>query len=465
MANNKNLAPRLLELVGGKENVSEVLHCMTRLRFTLKDAGLAKLEDIKATEGVLGAQNISGELQIIIGAGVETVYNEIVKLTGVKATAAIQENLDPELVSKKKGFKGAMDSFFSALSAIFTPLVPVFIVVGIFNTVAILLGPQFFNVIEEGSNLYNNFYFVAQAIIYFLPVLVAYTAARRFQANPIISMVLAFVLLYPGFVDLIDAGTAYTIFGIPVPAVTYSSTVIPMILIPFVQSYVEKLLNKIIPNIIKVIVIPCGTILIMLPLALCVLGPVGYYIGTGLGAILFKLYAVAGPVETMLYGAIGVIGIAFGITRPIFFIALMTLFSAGVEYAVMPMSMVLVNWVAMGTVLGYIIKSKTAKTRQFGITCLASNFLGGVSEPSIFGIILPNRKLLISTVVGGALSGLYAGLMHVGYYNFGPSNFLGVIGFIGAESANLVHGCIAAGIALVSSCVCTVLLYREKETV
>lgn len=463
MSKSSKLASSLLESIGGKQNVSDVFHCMTRLRFNLKDASLANLEEIKKIEGVLGVQIVSGEIQVIIGAGVESVYNDIITMTGLAESAALSENLDPELAPKVKGFKGFFVNLFNVFSACFSPLVPLFVAIGIFNMVAVLIGPQFFKLVTEDSSIYKNFYFVAQSILYFMPILVAYTAARRFKSNPLIAIALAGMMIYPKFIEMVTAGAPYTVYGIPVMMIDYSGSIIPIMLVVWIQSYVEKLLNKYIAEVVKVILIPCGTILIMLPLALCLLGPAGNFIGVGLGKLLYGLYAVAGPVATLVYGAIAVIGIALGFTRPIFFIAMTGLFANGVEYAIMPMSMVYLNWVVMGTVLGYIVKAKGAKERQFGITCLASNFLGGVSEPSIFGIIFNNRKLLLSGIVAGAAAGLYSGIMKVGYYAFGPSNFLGVIGFLGGEQSNFINGCIASGIGLVVAFLVTLFVYREKK--
>lgn len=463
MNKSSKIALSLLDLVGGKQNVSDVFHCMTRLRFNLKDASLVDLEEIKKVEGVFGAQVVSGEIQIVVGAGVESVYNEVIAITGLTETAAINENLDPDMATETKGLKGFFIGLFNVFSASFSPLVSVFVVVGIFNMIAVLLGPQFFNLVTEESDLYKNFYYVGQAILYFIPVLVAYTTARRLKANPLISMTLAGILLYPGFVEIVNSGTAYTVYGIPATLVDYSQSIIPIMLIVWVQSYIEKLLNKYIPEVIKVIVVPCGTIAIMLPLALCILGPAGTFLGIGLGKLLYGLYSVAGPVAIMLFGAIVVLGTALGFLRPIFFIAMTALFANGVEFLIMPMSMVFLNWIVMGTTLGYVIKSVSAKDKQFGITCFASNFLGGVSEPSIFGIILNNRKLLIPCTIAGIAVGLYSGIMKVGYYAFGPTNFLGVIGFLGGEQWNFIHGCIAAGIGFIGSLLVTLLVFPGKD--
>ena len=256
----------------------------------------------------------------------------------------------------------------------------------------------------------------------------------------------------------------YTVFGIAVPNIAYGSQLLPVLLIVWVQSYIEKFLNKYIPKAINVLVVPFGTIVLLLPLGLCVLGPLGYHIGSLLCRGVLALYETAGPVETMAVCALVPFMTAFGIGKPIFFACLSILMSEGVEFAYMPIAMVLNNWMIMGCCFGYIIKTKSGEKKQYGITSLAANFLGGVSEPTLFGIILPNRRTFFPLIVGGAASGLYLGLMKVGYYAFGPSNFLGVIGFVNPNGGtNFVHGCIASGIAFVVTFIMMLVTYKEED--
>ena len=271
------------------------------------------------------------------------------------------------------------------------------------------------------------------------------------------------MLIYPDFVSLVGEGASYTVYGIPAAAIEYSSSLIPIMLIAWIQKYIEKFLNKYIPDVIKVILIPCGTIAIMLPLSFCILGPIGNYLGVGLGNLIFGLYDIAGPLETTLFGAFCVILTGTGISRPIFFIAMTTLFAAGQESAVMPIAMVINNFIVMGLDLGYIIKTKSAKKKQFGITCFISSVLGGVSEPSIFGIIFNNKRAMLTTIIAGAISGLYLGIMNVTYYSFGPSNILGVVGFFGGTQMNFIHGCIAAGIGFIAALIVMLLIYHDEK--
>ncbi len=459
MSKYKEIAVNVLEQIGGKENVSNIFHCMTRLRFNLKDNGLVNEEAIKSINGVLGLHVDNGEIQIIIGPAVENVYNEMLKLTGIDRTAMIEENLDSK---KEFSVKVFFADVINSISACMNPLVPVFVLLGMINVIAALIGPQFLNLVTTDSNIYTNFYNVGQAIIYFLPVLIAVTASKKFKCNTYISLVLAGILLYPNFAELLNTGT-YTVFGIPAPAVAYSGSVIPIMLIVFAQGYVEKFINKMISDVVKVLLVPLLTVLVMLPIALCVLGPLGQYIGIGLAGAIMWLRQVAGPVETMLVAAFVPFMTAFGIGRPLFFVCLTTLLTTGSEFAYMPIAMVINNWLAMGVAIGFFLKSKNANNKQLGLTCFAANFLGGVSEPTLFGILLPNKKTYLPVIIGGGLAGLYLGFMNVGLYQFGASNFLNVMAFIGGDANNFLHGCIASGIAFVVTAALTFIMYKDEQ--
>jgi PTS system beta-glucosides-specific IIC component len=202
----------------------------------------------------------------------------------------------------------------------------------------------------------------------------------------------------------------------------------------------------------------------MLPVSFIVLGPLGNYVGVALTNGVIALRVIAGPLETMVVTALMPFLTAFGIGRPIFFACMTILMSTGQEYAFMPIAMVLNNWIIMGLSLGYMVRSKNLQQKQLGVTCFASNFLGGVSEPALFGILLPNKKLFLPVIIGGALGGLYLGIMNVGYFQMGASNFLSVMGFVGGEgSSNFIHGCIASGICLVATFASTLILFKEEK--
>ena len=463
MGKYHDLCATIIEKIGGKENLTNAFHCMTRLRLNLKDKSLVDKEGITKTKGVLGINDDASGLQIIIGTDVDNVYKEFIAMTGLEETAKIDENLEDDF-KKQLSIKSIFNAIVNAFGAIMNPLVPTFVLLGVFNTVAVLIGPSFLNLVAEDSDLYTNFYYVGQAILYFLPVLLAYTASKHFKCNIYISLVLAFILVYPDFISAVTSETGYTIYGLGVTSVTYTSTVLPIILVVWIQSYVEKLVDRISPSALKVLLVPFLTVATMLPLEYVVLGPLGTIVGEALSSAVIKLREVAGPVETTLYAALLPFIGMFGISRPIFFVAMANFFANGSEFAVMPISMVISNFMYIGVVLGFILKTKDSAKKQAAIAGAISNALGGVSEPSFYGVILPNKKLWLPLAISGAIGGLLCGIFNVGYYQFGPSNLLGVIGFISAENpSNMLYGTISAIAALVAGFVLVLFMYKEDK--
>ena len=465
MSKNADTAQAILTRVGGKANVVNAYHCMTRLRLTLKDNSKVEQEALKKLPGVMGLYDNNGEIQVILGPAVDNIYEEFVKISGVHHEDAIPENEDPELTEKPKITpKSILKGILNAFSASISPLIPLFVVIGMANVVAAIIGPTLLNLVSDTDPLYTNFYYIGQAILYFLPILLAMTSSKFFGTNRFISVALACIMLYPDMLTAIAGETGYTVYGITAPNVTYSGQIIPILLVVWVQSYVEKFLNKFVPNALKVLLVPFGTVAIMLPLEMCFLGPLGFNIGALLCGAVLGLYQVAGPVETTIVCAVVPFLTAFGVSRPIFFACLTTLMTTGVEFAYMPIAMVINNFIVMGCCTGYLIKTKSKEQKQYAITSLVANALGGVSEPTLFGIILPNPKTFLPIIIGGAVSGLYLGIMKVGYYSFGPSNVLSVIGFVSAEnSANFINGCIAAALAFVVTLVAMLVLYKDKD--
>lgn len=460
----KQLSKEIIKHVGGKDNIENVFHCMTRLRLNLKDDGLFDTEAIEQLEGVMGV-NIDGrEFQIIIGPVVADIYDYVLELTGLQRMETIDEQLDDVSVQQEKSLKILFDHIVNIFSSCMNPLVPIFVLLGMLNVISTLIGPGFLNIVSTDSNIYYNFYWAGQTILYFLPILIAIPAARTFKTNIYLSVVLSCILLYPDLVNLMNEGGNYTVFGIPVINVTYSSSVIPIMLIIWAQKYVEKFINRFTPDILKVIIEPLLTLLIMMPIALCALGPIGNEIGVWLSNFILWLYATAGPVETMIVSGLMAWITAFGIGRPIFFICMNMLLTSGVEFAYMPFAMMIGNCASWGVALGYAIKSKKPKAKQLGITSFVASFLGGVTEPTLFGILLPNKKTYFPQFIGAGVAGLYCGLFHVGMYQFGTSNILGVLGFMGGDSVmNMVNGCVACVIAFGLTFILMMLKYQDEK--
>lgn len=289
MADNKKLATEILEKVGGKENIEFLVHCMTRLRFNFKDKGLVNQKEIEEIPGVLGTMVQNGQFQIIIGETVPDVYEEICKLAGIAQEKAIDENLDENIGKKKFSFA----SIFEVFSAVFAPVVTAFAGAGILKGLLTLCTNYGWMATDTGLYLILNA--AADSVFYFLPFILAYTSAKKFKTNEVMALIIAGIYMYPTVLN--NAGTQASLFGLNFYLVKYSASVIPILLSVWLMSYVYRWLTKISPSFLRVVIVPVGTLLIMAPLSLVVIGPLGYNIGIYLGDLIYSLFGLSPLVD------------------------------------------------------------------------------------------------------------------------------------------------------------------------
>lgn len=455
-------AAKLLELVGGKGNVSSVTHCMTRLRVRMKDESLAHVEEIDTVEGVIGTQKNTGELQIIIGPKVDDVYQDFIKIGDFKLEIPIIENMDGE---QKKTFKSIMNTVFGALTGCISPVVYAFITMGMFKSISAIFGPSMLGLFTAESDIYILLEGISSAITYFIPFLLAYSASIKLGANTTISLVLAAILVSPTITGIATAGEPFKVFGLfPMTLVNYTSSFLPIIMIVAVQVYVEKFLNKVIPSILKAVFIPTLTVAIMTVLGLCVLGPVGQWLGTGLADVVMWLSESAGWLEGALICGLYVFLVAFGLGGPVF-LATFTIYTAtGTDYLYFPF-MVIYGMVLVGVSLGYVIKSKNADEKQTGLVALTSQLIGGVSEPTIYGILFRNKICLCVEIIAATIAGFYCGLTHTAVSALTMS--VPVVGpflsFSGISNANMINGCISAIVGFLLGFIGVLLFFKEEK--
>ena len=431
MADNKKIAQDILPLVGGKENVTLAQHCMTRLRLTLKDDSKADTAALKAVAGVAGSQFSGGQLQIIIGTNVGKVYDEFLALTGLSAEAAIDENLDkPE---KKKSF---IDGLFGYISGAMTPVLPALIAAGLVKTVLAVFGPQLLGIITEGSDLYTLLTFVGDAGMYFLPVFLAVGAANKLKANWAVAVYIAVIMLHPTFVGMAAEGASFTVFGIPCSVQNYSSSFMPIMLAVWVMSYVERFFKKYVPDALQVLVVPFGTVLIMTPVTLCALGPIGAFCSTYICNAVTGLYDVVGPLATMIIGGL-FLPLVFTGMHGMFYVYLFTTFPMlGYDAFFLP-GVVASSWAIAGAFLACMVRFKNKENKSFAASSFVTWLIGGVGEPFMFGILIRNRKLLVASLAGGAISGLVAGLTGLTAHVLAANNGIyGLFAFLGGSAWN-----------------------------
>ena len=279
--NYNNLAREILQAVGGINNISSVTHCMTRLRFTLKDSSIPKDDEVKKIEGVLGVVRAGGQYQIIIGQTVPKVYETLLKLGNGKiaGSAPIDENLDANAQKEKMTFKRGFNIVLNKVAGSLTPTIPILITAAMFKMLAAICGPKILNITPNSSDLYKLFTLVGDAGFYFFPVFLGYTSAKQFKTSPMLGMLMGAILLDPNLVKIVTAGKPFTVYGIPMALTNYGNTLIPILLSVWIMSYVERFFKKYVPTSLSTVFVPTLTIAVMIPITLCVLGPLGGFLG------------------------------------------------------------------------------------------------------------------------------------------------------------------------------------------
>lgn len=437
----KKTAQQILKEVGGAGNVSHLTHCVTRLRFNLKSMDNVDEQKIKNISGVVGVVNKGGQFQVIIGPDVPVVYAEITKL-GDFGTAKSESAPEPE---EKKGI---VNLILDTVAGIFSPIMGIIAGAGMIKALLSIL--VLFNAIDTSGTLYYFLSFIADASYYFLPIFLAASAAKKFHCNMQMAMLMGAILLHPKFGDLSSTyDGVVTVLGLPVRLATYSSSVIPIILIVFALSYVEKFVERITPKVIKFIARPLLTILIMAPISFVVLGPLGGIVGDGLVAVLLSIEKIAPWILPTVIGAFMPFLVMTGMHYSLLPAYVNSLSALGYETIIGPGN--LPSNIAQGAAaLCVAVKTKNKEFRQLSVSGGVTALLG-VTEPALFGVNLRLKKPLIATTIGGGLGGLYAGITGVQRFGGGGAGLAAIGLYVGEDPKNVINALIAAGIAFVAT--------------
>lgn len=446
----KDLAKKIVDGVGGNENVNTLGHCQTRIRFTLKDESKRDKTGLVGLTGVINVIESGGQIQVVIGPHVTDVYEEVAKLVKLDNSVNNEE-------TKKK--QNPLSSLIDFISGTFNPLIPAIAGSGMLKALLALL--VLFKVITNESQTFYVLSFMADTIFYFFPFLIAGSAARKIKANPYVAMVLAGVLLHPNLLQLVAEGEAVNIFFLPMKLVSYGSSVVPILLIVFLQKHIEKVLNKVIPDAVKILFVPLFTILISGIAGLTLLGPIGSFVGDYLAIAFGWMNANLGWATTAIFGGIFPILVMFGIHHSIVPLSIAQFTTMGTENILGPGSMI--SNIAQGVaalVVGFRTKDKAMKqiATSSGITGLM-----GITEPALYGVTLPKKYPLVAAMIGGAAGGLYAGLMGVVRYATGASGLAAIPLYIGEEMRHVVNICIALVITTIVTAVLTFILSFKYE--
>ncbi len=447
MAKYDELNTQILANVGGKENIANAVHCMTRLRLSVKDKSKVDLEAVKAVKGVLGAQFSGDQFQIIIGQHVSEVYPEFCAMAGVAMGEAIEENLDKEPFDIKKVPSKVLD----VVSGTMAPLIPIMIGAGFFKMFYAILGPDMLGLLPEDNDFMQILYIVGQTGFYFLPIFSAYSAAKKFKTDISLALMLGALLIAPEILAIVEAGEPFKIYSlIPMQLNNYTQTFIPTLLTVWIMSYVNGFFKKYVPNSIKVIGVPFCTLFIMIPLMFCVLAPIGNWISVGLAAVINTVYTAAGPVAIMLIGAFWMFLVATGMHIAIIQLAVANILTLGFDPVILAGSNI-ANYALMGMVVAYFLRTK-GEEKQLAGANVVTLLVGGISEPTLFGVLLRNKRAMICQIIGGGIGGLIGGILGVKVYVFATSNLLNVLSYVGPGN-NFICAVIACAAAFVSALV------------
>ncbi len=478
-ANTTQLAKDIVKLVGGESNVNALTHCMTRLRFVLKDESKADEEKISALDGVIKVVRTGGQFQVVIGTKVESVYDAILENTKIADGGALDINEDEE-PEEKKGF---LNTVMDTISGVLAPTLYILAAAGIIKGVislALTLGWT-----TETSGVYMLLYSIGDGFYYFLPIILGFTAARKFKMNEILGAAIGATLVYPSWVNIAStmevagtlfAGTSFemsyynTFFGIPIvlPASGYTSSVVPIILAVLVASKLEKALKKSLPDNIKGILTPVIVLLVTVALTYIVIGPVSMGI-CGLIAMfvtfLYNIPIVGGIIAGALIGGGFGILVMFGLHWVIISLGLATIGLQGFDYMLACGSIGPMIGMAQGLAICVAAaRKKNQKVLDLAIPSTISQICG-VGEPLMYSVLIPLKKELYLNIIAGCIGGAVLGLLQTKIYMFGGSGLFSFPNFISAASGmtDLVKYCIGVAVGCIFAFVAELVIYNDDQ--
>lgn len=453
----KLVAEKILERVGGKNNVEELVHCMTRLRFTLKDESIVDDELVKKTKGVMGIMKKSGQYQIIIGNEVAAVYKEICNLGNFKKDSN-NKTMKPK--QKQNIFSGVLD----VISGIMSPVIPALIgaaMIKVLLTVLPMIG-----MLDSSGQTYQLLSVVGDGAFYFMPVLIAMSAARKFDANQYYAASIALILLHPNFTSMLDAinGTGETLkfFNfIPVTYAYYGYSVIPIIMSVAVLPYIEKFVDKITPTITKNFLKPMLVMLIIGPIVMVVIGPLGSIFGNVLTDIVYFIHDKLGFIAVALVAAVFPFIVMTGMHHAFTPIKLGVLAGTGFEGFIC-IAEFCSNMAQGAAALAVSVKSKNKDVKQSAGSSAFSALVAGITEPALYGTTLRFKKPMIGACIGAGLGGLVGGLFQMKCYGVATPALVTIPQYI--EQGNpksVIYILITAGVTIAGSFIASYIIGFE----
>lgn len=393
--NYSKIAVDIIREIGGEDNVASLAHCMTRLRFKVKNAEKVNLETLKKVEGVIQVVVASGQHQVVIGTDVGDVYDEIGKTTNINLSGDVEE----EGTGKKNFLNAAID----VISAIFLPFLSAFTAAGLLKGFLVVFTTVGW--LDASGTTYQLLYSIADGVFNFLPIFIAYTAAKKFNADAFVSMGVAAALVYPSISTLYSAGEAVSILGIPVTLISYPCSVIPIIVAVLFQAKFEKLIKPVFPQVLKGIFVPLISLVVTALLTFMVIGPVTNIAATALANGIGFLLDVCPLLAGFVFGALFPIMIIFGLHWGLVPLVMNNFATLGAD-PVMVITMA-TNFALAGCAFGVFLKTKNRELKQTAASTGISAFVAGVTEPAIYGVVLKFKRPFVIVCLLDAIGGAF----------------------------------------------------------
>lgn len=453
----QDIADHVVDLLGGKDNIVFFTHCVTRLRFNVKDKTLVKADEIEKLDKVIGQQWSGEQFQIIIGQDVGEAYKEVIAATGLSGDGEVPAD-DVDTPKKKFSFNAILDGIAGSI----TPLIPVLIGAGMIKVLLLLL--TMLNVLTTKSPTYVSLAFIADAGFYFLPVFVGATAAKKFGANMGLGMFLGAVLLSPTFSAAVTAGKTMSLFGVNIYAASYANTIFPSILAVYLLSKVEKYVDRWTPDSLKSMVVPFVSLMIVTPITLWLLAPAGSFIGSYMTKFMLWLYSTTGFLSVGVLAGILPLLVMTGMHTTFAPYLIQTMASVGKEPLFFTANVISnLDQGAASLAVGFKTKHNI-KLRSTAMSVAITAIVAGVTEPAMFGVNLKLKKPLYAGMIGSTIGGLVAGLGHVYCYAFiGSAGLFALPAFLGPQVSNLIWFLVAVAVGMISTFVLTMFMYKEES--
>ncbi|WP_436862127.1 beta-glucoside-specific PTS transporter subunit IIABC [Staphylococcus caeli] len=466
----EQLAKDIIDKVGGVENINSLTHCITRLRFKLKDEDMADTEYLKNNNDIVTVMRSGGQYQVVIGNHVSEVYDAI------NHVANLNDHTTAEDTGQAKKKENLLNRFIDLISGIFQPILGILVSAGMIKGFAALF--LALGWLSQSSGTYQILFGIGDALFYFFPVFLGLTAAKKFGSSHFIGMAIGAALVYPVFVDAMAlgakgattlfAGTLFevqsnmTFLGIPVISMTYTSSVIPIIIAVYFASILEKRLKQIIPDVIKTFLVPFFTLLIIVPLTFLIIGPIASWIANWIGLAALGIYQLSPILAGLLLGAFWQVFVIFGLHWGL--VAIMINNTATTGYDIINPLIFAASFAQTGIVFGIFLKTKNTKLKSLSLPAAISGIFG-VTEPAIYGITLPRKKMFIYSCIIAGIFGAFVGFAGTKMYFMGGLGIFGYTTFIGEAGLDSTVWLIviASILALIVSVVVGYLVHSDKK--